>query len=50
MAPPPDSDPLIVGSLFNYRNRKTVDVPWGILYLIFLVLTVVGGVYGITNR
>ncbi|KAK9918484.1 hypothetical protein WJX75_004393 [Coccomyxa subellipsoidea] len=50
MAPPQDSDPLIVGSLFNYRNRKSVDVPWGILYLIFLALTVCGGVYGITNR
>lgn len=50
MAPPQESDPLVVGSLFNYRNRKPVDVPWGILYLIFLALTLAGGIYGISNR
>ncbi|CAL8471654.1 g11196 [Coccomyxa elongata] len=50
MAPPQDTDPLVGDSLFNYRNRKPVDVPWGILYLIFLALTLAGGVYGISNR
>ncbi len=50
MAPPQDTDPLVQDSLFNYRNRKPVDVPWGILYLIFLALTLAGGAYGISNR
>jgi hypothetical protein len=50
MAPTPDDDPLIVGSLFNYRNRPRRDTFWGVLYLIVFALTVIGGVYGVSHR
>lgn len=50
MAPPQEEDPLVVGSVFNYRNRPPRDTFWGILYFIFAALTLIGGIYGITNR
>ena len=50
MAPPPEDDPLVVGSHFNYRNRPRRDQAWGVLYGILLALTIIGGSYGIMHR
>ena len=50
MAPPPEDDPLVVGSHFNYRNRPRRDQAWGVLYGILLALTIIGGAYGIMHR
>lgn len=50
MAPPSEDDPLVVGSHFNYRNRPRRDGIWGILYMILMALTLVGGIYGIVHR
>jgi hypothetical protein len=43
-------DPLVSSQYFNYSDRRRTDVFWGVLYGIFLALTIVGGVYGITHR
>ena len=45
-----EDDPLVMGSHFNYRNRPSRDRVWGILYLILMALTLVGGIYGIAHR
>ena len=50
MALPSEDDPLVMGSHFNYRNRPSRDKFWGILYLILMALTLVGGIYGIAHR
>ncbi len=46
----PEEDPLILDSPLNYRDRPPRDVFWGVLYFLFLALTVVGGIVGIVNR
>jgi hypothetical protein len=32
------------------RNRPSRDQFWGLLYLILMALTLIGGIYGIVNR
>ena len=36
--------------VLDYRNRPSRDKFWGILYLILMALTLIGGIYGIVNR
>lgn len=50
MGGPDDNDPLILHSPFNYRNRPPRDVFWGVLYLLCLTATIIGGIVGISNR
>ena len=50
MALPSEDDPLVVGSHFKYRDRPSRDRFWGILYLVLMALTLIGGIYGIAHR
>lgn len=45
-----DSEPLLAPGIYEYNNRPPRDRVWGWAYALFLALTVVGGVYGVTHR
>lgn len=43
-------DPLLGEGHFNYTNRPRRDVFWGILFVVFLVVTYAGGLFGVFRR
>ena len=48
-APDDNEEPLVLAGHFQY-DRQTHDTAWTVAYVVFLALSVVGGVYGASHR
>lgn len=50
--PPYDSpeEPLVLAGHYNYGDRPRNDAVWSVVYVVFLALSVFGGLYGSAHR
>lgn len=43
-------EPLLVSGHYEYSNRPRRDGFWGVLYILFLLVTIAGGIFGVVHR